>query len=48
VTTTVSDAIMEKADEQFAEAQAAGELVRLARERDLSLAGPDGLLKSSS
>ena len=31
--------------ETSAEAEAAKELVRLARERGLALAGPDGLLK---
>jgi putative transposase len=33
------------ADERSAEAQAAVELVRLAKDRGLSLTGPDGLLK---
>jgi hypothetical protein len=34
-----------KADEQSAEQQAGAELVRLAKEKGLSLTGPDGLLK---
>ena len=43
--TTLNDVAKKKADEQAAEAQAAVELVRLAKERGLSLTGPDGLLK---
>ena len=38
-------AAKKKDDEQSAEQQAAAELVRLAREKGLSLTGPDGLLK---
>src|SRR4051794_26943233 len=45
MTTTLTDVAKKKADEQSAEQQAAVELVRLARERGLSLTGPDGLLK---
>src|SRR5277367_4848827 len=43
--TTLDDVAKKKAAEQSAEAQAAVELVRMAREQGLSLTGPDGLLK---
>jgi transposase-like protein len=43
--TTLHDVAKEKPAEQSAEQQAAVELVRLAKERGLSLTGPDGLLK---
>jgi putative transposase len=43
--TTLNDVAKKKADEQSAEARAAVELVRLAKEQGLSLTGPDGLLK---
>jgi putative transposase len=45
--TATLDAVTKKKEpaEQSAEQQAATELVRLARERGLSLTGPDGLLK---
>ncbi len=45
MTTTLNDVAKKKADEQSAEARAAVELVRLAKEQGLSLTGPDGLLK---
>ena len=46
MTATLPDvAAKKKQAEQSAEAQAAAELVRLAKERGLSLTGPDGLLK---
>ena len=45
MTATLDGVTKKKADEQSAEQQAAVELVRLARERGLSLTGPDGLLK---
>ena len=44
MTATLDDVINKKA-EPTAEAEAARELVRLAREQGLSLTGPDGLLK---
>ena len=43
--TTLNGVAKKKADEQSAEQQAAVELVRMAREKGLSLTGPDGLLK---
>ena len=45
MTTTLNGVAKKKADEQSAEQQAAVELVRMAREKGLSLTGPDGLLK---
>ncbi len=45
MTATLNDVAKKKADEQSAEARAAVELVRLAKEQGLSLTGPDGLLK---
>jgi Transposase, Mutator family len=45
MTATLDDVAKKKAAAQTAEQQAAVELVRLARERGLSLTGPDGLLK---
>ena len=45
MTATLNDVVNKKTAEQTAEQQAAIELVRLARERGLSLTGPDGLLK---
>jgi transposase-like protein len=45
MTATLNDVTKKKDVEQSAEAQAAVELVRLAREQGLSLTGPDGLLK---
>jgi putative transposase len=42
---TLNDVAKKKSGELSAEAQAAAELVRLAREQGLSLTGPDGLLK---
>jgi putative transposase len=45
MTATLNDVTNKKPAEQSAEQQAATELVRLARERGLSLTGPDGLLK---
>ena len=45
MTATLDGVTTKKADEQSAEQQAAVELVRAARERGLSLTGPDGLLK---
>jgi putative transposase len=46
MTATLPDvAAKKKLAEQSAEAQAATELVRLAKEQGLSLTGPDGLLK---
>jgi hypothetical protein len=45
VMTTLDDVTTKKQAEQSAEAQAAAELVRLAKEQGLSLTGPDGLLK---
>ena len=46
MTATLNDVTKKKEPaEQSAEQQAATELVRLARERGLSLTGPDGLLK---
>ena len=45
MTTTLNDVANRKDAEQSAEQQAATELVRLAKERGLSLTGPDGLLK---
>jgi putative transposase len=45
MTATLDDVAKKKQAEQSAEAQAAVELVRLAKERGLSLTGPDGLLK---
>src|SRR3954447_18269727 len=43
--TATLDGVAKKKAEQSAEAQAAAELVRLAKEQGLSLTGPDGLLK---
>jgi putative transposase len=43
--TATPDDVTSKKAEPGAEAEAARELVRLARERGLSLTGPDGLLK---
>jgi len=45
MTATLNDVTKKKLVEQSAEQQAATELVRLARERSLSLTGPGGLLK---
>jgi putative transposase len=45
MTTTLSDMTAKKKPEPSAEEIAARELVRLAKERGLSLTGPDGLLK---
>jgi transposase-like protein len=45
MTTTLDGVAKKKQAEQSAEAQAAAELVRLAKEQGLSLTGPDGLLK---
>src|ERR1700682_2044914 len=45
VMTTLDDVTKKKQAELSAEAQAAAELVRLAKEQGLSLTGPDGLLK---
>lgn len=45
MTTTLNDVVKKKQAEQSAEAQAAAELVRVAKEQGLSLTGPDGLLK---
>src|SRR4029453_15605585 len=45
MTATMNDVVKKKPAEESAERQAAAELVRLAQERGLSLAGPDGLLK---
>jgi hypothetical protein len=45
MTATLDDVGKKTAAEQTAEQQAAVELVRLARERGLSLTGPDGLLR---
>src|SRR6202166_711140 len=45
MTATLNGVTKKKPVEQSAEQQAATELVRLARERGLSLTGPDGLLK---
>ena len=45
MTATLNDVTKKKDVENSAEAQAAVELVRLAREQGLSLTGPDGLLK---
>jgi putative transposase len=45
MTATLNDVTKKKDAENSAEAQAAVELVRLAREQGLSLTGPDGLLK---
>ena len=45
MTATLDDVAKKKQAEQSAEQQAAVELVRLAKERGLSLTGPDGLLK---
>jgi putative transposase len=45
MTATLDDVTKKKAAEESAEQQAARELVRMARERGLSLTGPDGLLK---
>ncbi len=44
MTTTLHDVAKKMAHEQLAEARAAVELVRLAKEQGLSLTGPDGLL----
>lgn len=43
--TTLEDVTKKKAEPPSAEAAAAAELVRLAKEQGLSLTGPDGLLK---
>ena len=46
MTATLNDVTTKKqSPEASAEAEAARELVRLARERGLALTGPDGLLK---
>jgi hypothetical protein len=45
MTATLDDVTARKKSELSAEAQAAAELVRAAREQGLSLTGPDGLLK---
>jgi putative transposase len=45
MTATLDDVTKKNAAEESAEQQAARELVRMARERGLSLTGPDGLLK---
>src|SRR5215469_12764421 len=45
MTATLDDVAKKKPTEQSAEQQAAAELVRQAKERGLSLTGPDGLLK---
>ncbi len=45
MTATLNDVAMKKAQEPSAEARAAVELVRRAKEQGLSLTGPDGLLK---
>ena len=45
MTMTLNDVAKKKPAEESAEQQAAGELVRLAKEQGLSLTGPDGLLK---
>jgi len=45
MTATLEGVAKKKIDEQSAEAQAAVELVRAAKEQGLSLTGPDGLLK---
>ena len=45
MTATLNDVVKKKPAEASAEQQAAAELVRLAKERGLSLTGPDGLLK---
>jgi putative transposase len=45
MTATLPDVAAKKKQEQSAEQQPAAELVRQARERGLSLTGPDGLLK---
>jgi hypothetical protein len=45
MTATLNDVAKKKEAEQSAEQQAAAELIRLAKERGLSLTGPDGLLK---
>src|SRR5215469_17019630 len=45
MTATLDDVAKKKPTEQSAEQQAAAELVRQAREKGLSLTGPDGLLK---
>ncbi len=45
MTTTLNGVTNKKDSEESAEQQAAVELVRLAKERGLSLTGPDGLLK---
>ena len=46
MTTTLDDVSPKRKPEPSAEAEAAKELVRLAKERGLSLTGPDGLLKA--
>ena len=45
MTATLDGVAKRKDAEQSAEAHAAAELVRLAKEQGLSLTGPDGLLK---
>ena len=45
MTATLDDVAKKKPAELSAEQQAAAELVRQAKERGLSLTGPDGLLK---
>jgi len=45
MTATLDGVAKKKTEEQSAEQQAAAELVRLAKERGLSLTGPDGLLR---
>jgi len=46
MTATLDDVTARKKPELSAEAQAAAELVRAAKEQGLSLTGPDGLLKA--
>jgi transposase-like protein len=46
MTATLDGVAKKKAEEESAEAQAAAELVRLAKAQGLSLTGPDGLLKA--
>ena len=45
MTATLQDVAAKRKQEQTPEQAAAAELVRQARERGLSLTGPDGLLK---
>jgi hypothetical protein len=46
MTTTLNDVVKKKPAELSAEQKAAAELVRRAKERGLSLTGPDGCLSS--